>query len=163
MTFALRRLDHGDWSAVERIYAEGIATGLATFESTTPSAEAFHATRIAALGSVAEQEGVVVGWVAASPVSARAAYRGVVEHSVYVAQEARGGGIGEALLRRLLQDAEARGVWTVQSSIIAENVGSIRLHERVGYRVVGVRERIGRTPDGVWHDTVLVERRSALP
>ena len=162
MTISLRPMESADWRDVERIYAEGIATGLATFEPATPDRDAFLASRVGGLGSVAVDElGAIVGWVAASQVSARAVYRGVVEHSVYVAATAHGRGIGGMLLARLLADAERLGIWTVQSAIFPENVASIRLHERAGFRVVGTRERIARMPDGTWRDTVLMEWRSA--
>ncbi|WP_260980206.1 GNAT family N-acetyltransferase [Agrococcus jejuensis] len=163
MTIVLRPMDPSDWAAVERIYADGIASGLATFEAATPDRDAFLASRVAGLSSVAvDDDGAIVGWVAASQVSARAVYRGVVEHSVYVAQGEHGRGIGGMLLRRLIADADALGIWTIQSAIFPENVGSIRLHERAGFRVVGTRERIAQMPDGTWRDTVLMERRSAV-
>nr|WP_092506847.1 GNAT family N-acetyltransferase [Agrococcus jejuensis] len=156
-------MDPHDWGAVERIYADGIASGLATFEATTPERDVFFASRVDGLSSVAvDASGSIVGWVAASQVSARAVYRGVVEHSVYVAHGQHGRGIGGMLLRRLIADADALGIWTIQSAIFPENVGSIRLHEREGFRVVGTRERIARMPDGAWRDTVLLERRGEL-
>jgi phosphinothricin acetyltransferase len=164
MTHHLRELVAADWPAVEAIYAEGIATGQATFESAPPERDAFLSTRVAGLSWVAEADGAIVGWVAASQVSSRAVYRGVVEHSVYVADAARGRGIGRALLERLLASADELDIWTVQSSIFPENTGSLALHEQCGFRVVGRRERIALMsygPEaGQWRDTVLVERRS---
>lgn len=149
----------GDWPAVEQIYAQGIAGRLATFETETPTWEQFDMGRLPGHRLVAVEDGRVVGWAAVSPTSSRECYAGVVEHSVYVDQEKRGRGIGAALLHALVESAEAGGIWTIQSSIFPENEASVRLHERVGFRVVGRRERIARL-DGVWRDTVLVERRS---
>ncbi|HEY6060147.1 MAG TPA: GNAT family N-acetyltransferase, partial [Gemmatimonadales bacterium] len=107
---------------------------------------------------VAELGGRVVGWLAISPVSRRECYRGVVEHSVYVDEAARGKGVGRALLKRLVDDAPAHGIWTIQTAIIAANEVSLRLHAAAGFRVVGRRERIAER-DGIWHDTVLLELR----
>lgn len=165
MSVTTRSMDAGDWPAVEQIFAQGIEDGEATFESSTPEWEAFDAARRSDLRLVAvDADGAVVGWVAASPVSSRAAYRGVIEHSVYVARGARGRGIGGILLAAFIDAAEASGVWTIQSSIFPENAGSAALHERAGFRVVGRRERIGRSERGVhagrWRDTLLIERRS---
>jgi phosphinothricin acetyltransferase len=148
-----------DWPAVERIYAQGIATRAATFETEPPTWAQFDAGRLRDHRLVAVEDGAVVGWAAVAPTSTRECYAGVVEHSVYVAEEARGRGIGAALLEALVESAEAGGIWTIQSSIFPENAASVRLHERAGFRVVGRRERIARL-DGVWRDTVLVERRS---
>jgi L-amino acid N-acyltransferase YncA len=155
----IRALTADDWPAVEAIYAAGIATGDATFETAPPSWEEFDASRIAEHRLVAEEDGVVVGWAALSPTSSRACYAGVVEHSVYVAEQARGRGIGRALLEALTASAEAAGIWTIQTSIFPENAASLALHERTGFRVVGRRERIAQL-DGVWRDTLLLERRS---
>lgn len=155
-----------DWSDVQRIYGEGIATGHATFESAPPERDAFLSTRVPGLSWVAEVHGATVGWVAASRVSGRAVYAGVVEHSVYVADAAHGRGVGRALLERFLVSADAAGIWTVQSSIFPENSGSLALHERCGFRVVGRREGIAKMtygPEaGRWRDTLLVERRSTV-
>ncbi|SFI58621.1 phosphinothricin acetyltransferase [Microbacterium saccharophilum] len=161
----VRAMAAADWPAVERIYRQGIEEGEATFEVATPSWEAFAAGRPAGLRLVAEDDvGDVVGWAAASPVSARPAYRGVVEHSVYVDRRARGTGIGRLLLSALLEAADAEGIWTVQSSIFPENAASLRLHEAAGFRVIGRRERIAKSATGdragQWRDTLLVERRS---
>lgn len=161
----IRPMSAADWPAVERIYAQGIEDGEATFETATPSWEAFDAGRPRELRIVAvDDDDEVVGWTAASPVSSRAVYRGVVEHSVYVDRRARGAGIGRMLLTALLDAAEAAGVWTVQSSIFPENVASLRLHESAGFRVVGRRERIAKSGAGPragqWRDTILIERRS---
>jgi phosphinothricin acetyltransferase len=109
---------------------------------------------------VAVRDGSVVGWVAASPVSDRCVYAGVVEHSVYVAARERGQGIGAMLLERLVASTEAAGIWTIQTGIFPENEGSLRLHERVGFRLVGRRERLGKH-DGVWRDVLMLERRSS--
>jgi len=168
----IRPLGHCDWPAVEAIYREGIATGHATFEAEPPSWDAFTASRCPDLRLVAVDvadrvtggEGErVLGWAAASPISARAVYRGVVEHSVYVAQDARRAGVARALLDALLTAADAGGYWTVQSSIFPENTASLALHERAGFRRVGVRERIALMTygprAGTWRDTILVERR----
>ncbi len=141
------------------IYAEGIADGNATFETAVPSWSAFRAGRRPDLSLVAvASAGPVAGWVSCSPVSARPAYAGVVEHSVYVRRSARGQGVGLLLLRALVDAADRAGVWTIQSSLFPENAASLALHDRVGFRVVGTRERIARHR-GRWRDTVLVERR----
>ena len=148
-----------DWPAVERVYAEGIETRQATFETATPTWEDFDAGRLPGLRLVAFEDDLLVGWTAVSPTSSRECYAGVVEHSVYVAAPARGRGVGRALLEALLAAAEESGIWTVQTSIFPENTASIALHERVGFRVVGRRERIAQL-HGAWRDTILLERRS---
>ncbi len=166
MTVELRELRPEDWPEVERIYAEGIATGHATFEPAPPERDAFLATRVPGLSWVAQGVGGLSGWAAASRVSAREVYRGVVEHSVYVSEGARGAGVARALLERMLRSADELGIWTVQSSIFPENTGSLALHERCGFRIVGRRERIARMaygPEaGRWRDTLLLERRSPV-
>ena len=156
---ALRRMSAADWPAVERIWAEGIATGHATFETETPTWDEFDAARLPEHRLVAEDDGEVVGWAALSPVSRRPCYEGVAEHSVYVAESARGRGVGRLLLETLLSSAEKAGIWTIQTSIFPENAASLALHQRVGFRVVGRRERIAKL-DGAWRDTLFLERRS---
>ncbi|MDN3309342.1 N-acetyltransferase family protein [Microbacterium oryzae] len=152
-----------DWSAVEEIYRHGIATGHATFEEHPPTWEEFDRGKIPGLRFVADIEGRLAGWVAASPVSSRAAYRGVIEHSVYIHPAAQGQGVARVLLAEFLEASDAAGFWMVQSSIFPENTVSIALHERAGFRRVGVRERIALMTygplAGTWRDTVLFERR----
>ena len=155
---AIRPLVREDWESVARIYADGLATGVASFETAVPAWEDWDAGHLEALRLVAELDGAVAGWLAAAPVSRRDCYRGVVEHSVYVDGAMQGRGVGRALLERLVAEAPAHGIWTIQTSIIASNEPSIRLHESVGFRVVGRRERIAER-DGVWHDTLLLELR----
>ena len=149
------------WPDVARIYAEGIATGHATFEAEVPEWEAWDAAHLDELRLVALVDGEVAGWTALSPVSGRCVYAGVAEESVYVAEAARGQGVGKALLEELIRRSEAAGIWTIQTGIFPENTASVALHEKVGFRVVGVRERIGQH-HGVWRDVVFLERRSAL-
>ncbi len=160
----IRAMEPADWPAVEAIYRAGIATGQATFESEPPSWEAFDAGKVRDVRLVAvDDDGSVIGWVAASPVSARPAYRGVIEHSIYISPDWRGHGIGRDLLAAFLKQTAAAGYWTVQSSIFRENTASARLHERAGFRTVGHRDRIalmGYGPhEGEWRDTVLIEWR----
>ena len=147
-----------DWDAVEAIYAEGIATRQATFETSTPTWAEFDRGRLPDHRYVAVDGGRVVGWVALSPTSSRACYAGVAEHSVYVSESARGGGVGKALMAALLASADAGGIWTIQTSVFPDNAASVALHESLGFRVVGRRERIAQL-DGAWRDTVLLERR----
>jgi phosphinothricin acetyltransferase len=155
-----------DWPQVEAIYRAGIATGHATFESEPPTWEAFDASRLPDHRHVAvDADGTVLGWVAASPVSDRCVYAGVVEHSVYVHPSATGRGIGLLLLRALVESTERAGIWTLQSGIFPENHASLALHDRAGFRRVGTRSRLGRMTHGPlagrWRDVVLVERRSS--
>jgi len=155
----IRALEPHHWPHVRRIYEEGIATRNATLETDVPDWSGWD-RRFAVEGRLIAWEGrEAVGWGALSPVSPRAVYRGVAEVSVYVARAAWGRGVGTALLRRLVETAEARGIWTLQAGIFPENQISIHLHEQCGFRVVGTRERIGRL-DGEWRDVVLLERRS---
>lgn len=157
MTIEPMRAEHAE--RVLAIYRAGIETGDATFETEPPSWEAFDRSRMAEHRFVATED-AVMGWVAASAVSERCVYAGVVEHSVYVDPAARGRGIGRALLERLIASTEAAGIWTIQSGVFPENLASLALHRALGFREVGVRERIGRR-EGVWRDVVLLERRSA--
>jgi phosphinothricin acetyltransferase len=148
-----------DWEVVRAIYAEGIATGEATFETDAPDWESWDHGRRPDCRLVARSGEIVLGWAALSPVSARPVYAGVAEASLYVAASARGRGVGKALLRALIESSERAGVWTLQGSIFPENAASLGLVATCGFRVVGRRERIGRRDD-VWRDTILVERRS---
>jgi len=152
----LRDLRPDDWPEVARIFEEGIRAH-STFATEPPSWEVWdeaHSLRI-----VAESGREVVGWAALSPVSKRHVYRGVVESSVYVAESERGRGIGRALMQELIERAEREGIWTIEAAMFPENEASLELHRSLGFRVVGVRERIGER-DGIWRDTVLLERRS---
>jgi L-amino acid N-acyltransferase YncA len=145
-----------DWARVAEIYWDGMRDGLATFETEVPAWEAWaaaHSVRLAA-----ERGGEVVGFATLSPASSRRCYAGVAENSVYVARAAQGQGIGRALLEKLISRARAAGIWTIQTSIFPENRASLALHEHCGFRVVGTRERIAKR-DGIWRDTVFLERR----
>jgi L-amino acid N-acyltransferase YncA len=156
----IRELEREDWPVVAAIFEEGIATGLATFETAAPDWPAWDGSRLPGkLRLVAEEDGEVVGFAALSPVSQRDAYRGVAENSVYVSQRARGHGVGSALLNELVRRSEEAGIWTIQTSIFPENLPSLAVHMRAGFRVVGRRERIGQL-DGEWRDTLLLERRA---
>jgi L-amino acid N-acyltransferase YncA len=156
----IRQLLEHDWPAVAAIWAEGIATGNATFETEVPSWAEFDRTRLPGHRLVASDGDTVIGWAALAPTSARDCYAGVVENSVYVAESARGHGVGRALLERLVTGAEAAGLWTIQTSVFPENEASLALHLAAGFRVVGRRERIAKR-DGTWRDTLFLERRSA--
>ena len=151
-------MTEADWPRVAEIWAEGIATGIATFETEPPSWASFDASRRPEGRIVAVHDGGVVGWAALSPVSSRPCYAGVAENSVYVASEARGLGVGTALMRALVTAAAEAGIWTIQTSVFPENAASIALHERAGFRVVGRRERIAEL-GGVWRDTLFLELR----
>ena len=155
----IEALTAGDWPAVRAIYAEGIATGHATFETEPPEWEAWDAAHHREPRVVARLDGVVAGWAVLAPVSRRPVYAGVVEDSVYVTRHARGRGVGRALLERLVEAAEQAGLWTIQAGVLPENEASVALHLRCGFRIVGVRERLGKL-HGVWRDVVLLERRS---
>jgi L-amino acid N-acyltransferase YncA len=155
----IRAMTEDDWRAVQRIYAEGIATRNATFDTEPPSWDDFDASRLPDHRVVAVEAGEVVGWATLAPTSGRECYAGVVENSVYVAAGARGQGVGRALLDALIAGADEAGLWTIETGIFPENEASLALHERVGFRVVGRRERIAKL-DGVWRDTIFLERRS---
>ena len=154
----VRAMRPGDWADVRRIYAEGIATGNATFETEVPDRRALDRTWLPGHRWVAELDGQVVGWAAAAPVSARAVYSGVAETSIYVGDGHRGRGVGKALIHRQVTAADDAGLWTLQSAIFPENRAGVALHRSAGFRTLGMRERIGRH-HGVWRDTVFLERR----
>jgi len=149
-----------DWPAVARIYREGIATGQSTFNTDAPSWEEWDAGHLAHCRLVAEAGGEVLGWAALIAVSDRCVYAGVAEESVYVGEAARGRGVGRALLAGLIAASEAHGIWTLQAGIFPENTVSVELHEKLGFRLVGRRERLGRMASGRWRDVLLLERRS---
>lgn len=155
---------HDDWPDVRRIYQEGIASGDATLESEAPDWDHFDRSHRHDCRLVARFEpgGPVVGWVAVSAYSSRRVYAGVAWESVYVAEEARGRGVGRALLEALITDCEAAGLWTLLAGVLEDNAASLALHERVGFRQIGTQRALGRDRTGRWRDVVLLERRSGL-
>ena len=154
----IRPMTEADWPEVEAIFLDGIATGNATFETSPPNYAEFDESHLGDHRLVATDDGRVVGWAVVSPTSSRACYAGVVESSVYVSAVARGRGVGRVLMNALLTSTEAAGIWTVQAAMFPENAASVALHESLGFRLVGRRERVARLDD-VWRDTVLFERR----
>jgi len=150
-----------DWPPVKKIYEEGIATGNATFQQEVPEWEEWDKSHLQHSRIVAKQNDEVVGWAALTPVSGRCVYAGVAEVNVYVSGKARGNGIGKRLLQQLIHESEVNGIWTMQAGIFPENIASIKIHEKAGFRILGTRERIGQM-NGVWRDTVFMERRSSI-
>ena len=159
----IRPMAATDAAAVLAIYQAGLDTGQASFETAAPGWAAFDAAKLPDHRPVAADAvtGEVLGWAAATAVSSRPVYAGVIEHSVYVHPGHRRRGVGAVLLCALIQSTEAAGIWTIQSSVFPENTASLALHERAGFRVVGRRERVG-CHHGRWRDTVLIERRSKV-
>ena len=150
-----------DWEAVKQIYEEGIATGNATFQQQAPNWEEWNNDHLSHSRIIAKEDGTILGWAALTGVSGRCVYAGVAEVSVYVSDKARGKGVGKKLLQKLIEESEANNIWTLQAGIFPENIASIKIHNASGFRTLGVRERIGHM-NGIWRDTVLMERRSKI-
>ena len=161
MRLTITTMTPDDWPHVKEIYRQGIATGNATFETGVPDWETWNSGHLPSCRLVARDDSGMVGWAALSPVSKREVYAGVAEVSLYVANAARGRGVGTALLRALIAASESNGVWTLQAGIFPENTASLALHRSCGFREVGTRKRVGKLHDR-WRDTVLLERRSAM-
>ncbi len=155
----IRPIQKKDWKAVSQIYREGIATGFATFETEIPNYETWDTAHMENCRIVAVENEHILGWAALSPVSGRCVYGGVAEVSVYVGKKARGQGVGKLLMKTSIDLSERDGLWTLQSGIFPENKGSIKLHEQMGFRYIGKRERVGKLK-GIWKDNLLFERRS---
>ncbi len=167
MRIRIDALRESDWPRAGAIFAEGLATGLASFDTEVPSWREWDAAHLAqgrlaarAVGADGGADGELLGWAALLPVSDRCCYAGVAEESIYVAEAARGEGVGRRLLQALVERSEELGIWTLQAGIFPDNEASIALHQSCGFRVVGVRERLGQL-DGAWKDVALMERRSA--
>jgi len=156
-----RKLIDKDWEAVSQIYLEGIETGNATFEGAVPTWDDWDKNHLSNCRLVAEIDNKVVGWCALSPISSRKVYQGVAEISVYISSNFYGKKIGSTLLNKLIVESEANNIWTLQASIFRENIASLRIHKKLGFRKVGYREKIGFM-HGKWRDTILVERRSKI-
>ena len=157
----LEKMLPGDWDAVKQIYEEGIATGHATFQQQAPGWDEWNKDHLPHSRIVAKENNEVLGWAALTAVSGRCVYAGVGEVSVYVSAKARGKGLGKHLLQKLIEESEVNNIWTLQAGIFPENIASIKIHEDGGFRILGTRERIGQM-NGVWRDTVLMERRSKI-
>lgn len=157
----IREMREKDWEAVAEIYKQGIATGEATFEQKVPAWEEWDSSHLKTCRLVATKNDEVVGWAALTPVSGRCVYAGVAEVSVYVSAYHRGNKIGTQLLNSLIKASEKNDLWTLQAGIFPENKGSIKIHEDLGFRKIGYREKIGKM-NGVWRDTLLFERRSRI-
>jgi len=157
---AIDRLQREDWDRVRAIYAEGISTGEATFEQTPPPWEEWDKSHLPRCRLAARLDGDVLAWAALSPISSRRVYAGVAEVSIYVSRQARRKGVGLALLAALVAASEREGIWTLQAGIFPENLASTNLHKRLGFRIVGIRERLGYM-NGRWRDVILMERRSS--
>ena len=158
--FEIRAMRSDDWPAVRDIYAEGIATGNATFETAVPEWMKWDSGHLKNCRLIASNSQQILGWAALSAVSGRRVYSGVAEVSVYVAAAARGRGVGKMLLQSLVEESEQCGIWTLQAGIFPENVASLALHKSCGFREVGRRQRLGQLA-GVWRDVLLLERRSS--
>ncbi len=157
----IRLLVPEDWIAVKRIYLEGIATGNATFETQAPEWKDWDAGHLPVLRYVILKDEEVAGWVALSPVSSRCVYEGVAEVSVYIDNRFCGQKLGYHLLAHLIAESEKQNIWTIQAGIFPENTASIKLHEKLGFRTIGYRERVGKQ-NGIWRNVNLLERRSNI-
>lgn len=157
----IREMHPADWDSVAQIYAEGIATGDATFEKSIPAYQAWDKAHLPSCRWVAVENDRILGWAALSPVSSRYVYRGVAEVSIYVGTAYTGKGVGTTLMHSLIASSENEGYWTLQSGIFPENEGSIALHRKAGFRYIGIRKKIGQL-EGIWKDNLLFERRSKI-
>jgi phosphinothricin acetyltransferase len=162
MKFIIDDMKESDWKQVSKIYLEGIKTGIATFEKEVPFWDDWNQAHLKVGRLVARSGDIVLGWSALTPYSNRCIYGGVTEESVYIGQSYKGKGIGKALLTALIIKSEELGIWTLQAGIIRDNTISIALHEKCGFKIVGIREKIGKSIDGIWTDVVLMERRSEI-
>ena len=161
MNYRIEAMVAGDWPEVSAIYMEGIATGLATFETSVPSWERWNEAHLEVGRLVARAEGKAIGWAALNPTSQRKVYSGVIDESIYIAASARGMGVGKTLLQALIQESEQAEIWSLQAGIFRENKASLTLHLVCGFREIGYQERKGCL-NGVWHDVILMERRSKI-
>jgi L-amino acid N-acyltransferase YncA len=163
MEFNIRKMEKEDWNSVVDIYMQGINTKMATFQTEVPEYEEWDKEhlKIGRLVAVDNQD-KVVGWIALSPTSSRCVYKGVAEVSVYINESFRKNNLGYKLLNEVIVEAEKEGIWTLQSGIFAINEASVTLHKKCGFRIVGIREKIGLDSNGIWQDTVLMERRSKI-
>lgn len=162
MSIRIRKVTENDWEQVKGIYEAGIATGLATFETQAPSSyERWFGNANPSCSLVAEEGSAVLGWCKLTPVSSRNVYSGVGELSIYVHPASKGKGVGDLLLKNLIEKSEAEGFWTLEAKIFAENEASLQLHKKNGFKIVGIREKIGKHND-IWRDNLLLERRSKL-
>ncbi len=157
----IRNMTSNDWKDVARIYDMGIATGHATFETETPSWEAWNNSHIKECRLIATENNQIVGWAALSAVSSRCVYGGVAEVSLYVDTGCTGKGIGTKLLKSMIEESEQEGFWTLQSGIFPENIASLNIHKKLGFRIIGIKEKIGKM-NGMWRDNTLLERRSKI-
>ncbi|MDT8718493.1 N-acetyltransferase family protein [Clostridium sp. 19966] len=162
MNYSIREMKEEDWEAVSKIYLEGIDTQRATFQTEIPSFDEWDKGHMKICRLVAYSENRILGWAALSPTSSRCVYRGVAEVSIYIGKEYRNLGVGTMLLEHLIKLSEENEIWTLQSGIIRENDGSIALHKKCGFREIGIREKVGKMSNGIWHDVVLMERRSKV-
>lgn len=163
MDYKIDEMKESDWEQVAKIYLEGINTGKATFQTEVPTFENWNNGHIASCRLVARSvENDILGWVALSPTSSRCVYAGVAEVSIYIGENYRGLGIGKNLFNSLIKSSEEEGFWTLQSGIIRENTASIELHKKCGFKLVGIREKIAKMSNGVWHDVAFMERRSNI-
>lgn len=162
MEYKIEAMETSDWEQVRDIYMEGIRTGLATFQTETPIWENWDKGHLTSCRLVARSSDKVLGWAVLSPTSSRSCYSGVVEVSIYIGEEFKGQGIGTALMTELILQSEENGIWTLYCAIIKENSASIAMHKKCGFREIGTREKIAKMSNGVWHDVVLMERRSKV-
>lgn len=156
-----RQMMPSDWPAVAQIYKEGIDTGNATFQTEIPTWEEWDTGHLKTCRIVAELNGKIVGWIALSLVSGRCVYAGVAEVSIYISAQHRGQKIGYQLLKKVIAESEANNIWMLQSGIFLENASSIKIHESLGFRNIGYREKMGKM-NGVWRDVLILERRSRI-
>ncbi|SHH77313.1 GNAT family N-acetyltransferase [Clostridium grantii] len=160
MEYIIEDMKYNHWESVSKIYLDGIKTGISTFQSELPNWEEWDSANLKSCRLVAVYNDQVIGWVALRSTSNRIVYSGVAEISIYVCSKYRGLGVGKKLLESVIKASEQVGIWTLQSTIIKENIGSLSLHRSVGFREVGYREKLGRMKDGRWHDVYLMEKRS---
>lgn len=161
MKYIIRDMEEKDWGEIEVIYADGIKAG-ATFQKEVPKYEYWNNIYLKKCRLVICEDEKVIGWTAVRHISPREAYNGVVELSIYIDKDYKGKGVGGALLNGLVKETEKCGIWSIQAVILRDNLGSLRLHEKCGFRTIGIRDRVAKLPNGDWMDVVLMERRSKI-